>query len=110
MALKGRDPVRSKMVVNNNIIEQINTFSYPGGCISYQYEKGIIVSVTKFLQIMGIITRTLRPSQVQKHIRLKTYNTLVLPTLLYRCKTCAIRDNISRYEIYEENSKIHMAR
>jgi len=59
---------------------------------------------------MGIITRTLRPSQAQKHTRLKMYNTLTLPTLLYRCETCAIRDNISRNEIYEENSKIHMAR
>jgi hypothetical protein len=27
MTLKGIDPVRSKIVTNNNIIEQINTFS-----------------------------------------------------------------------------------
>jgi len=28
---------------------------------------------------MGIITRTLRPSQAQKHTKLKMYNTLTLP-------------------------------
>jgi len=61
---------------------------------------------------MGIITRILRPSQVQKPTRLKMYNTLVLPTLLYRCDTWVIGDNISRNEIYKESSKIrvHIAR
>jgi hypothetical protein len=59
---------------------------------------------------MGIITKNLRPSQAQKHTRLKMYNTLALPTLLYRRGTWEIRDNISRNEIYEKNSKIHMAR
>jgi len=96
MTLKGIDPVRSKMVINNNIIEQINTFSYPGCPILYQHEKDITVKVTIFLHIMGIITRTLRPSQVQKHTRLKMYNTLALPTLLHICETWEIRDNISR--------------
>ena len=59
---------------------------------------------------MGIITKNLRSSQAQKHTRLNMYNTLALPTLLYRCETWAIRDNISRNEIYKENSKTHMAR
>jgi len=45
---------------------------------------------------MGIITKNLRPSQAQKHIRLKMYNILALPTLLYICETWAIKDNISR--------------
>ena len=38
MAFKTRDSVRNKIVVNNNnnnIIEQINTFNYPGCSISY---------------------------------------------------------------------------
>jgi len=39
MAFKGRDPVRSKIVINNNIIEKINTSSYPGYYISYRNEK-----------------------------------------------------------------------
>jgi len=57
VAFKGRDPVRSKTVININIIEQINTFSYLGCCISYQNEKDVAVKISKFLQKMGIINR-----------------------------------------------------
>jgi len=40
---------------------------------------------------MGIINRTLKHSQVQKHTILKICNTLELPTLLHGCETWAIR-------------------
>lgn len=80
MAFKRRDPVRSKIVINNNIIEQINTSTYLGCSISYQNEK-----ISEFLQIMEIINVTLK--QVQKPNRPKIYNTLALPTFLYRCAT-----------------------
>jgi hypothetical protein len=44
MAFEGRDHMRSKIVINNNIIlEQINTFNYPGCLISYQNEKNILL-------------------------------------------------------------------
>jgi hypothetical protein len=92
MACKGRDTVRNKIVTNNNTIEKMNTFSYLGCSISYQYDKDITVKIAKFLQVMGIINRTLKPSQVQKHTRLQIYNTLVLPTILHRCETWAIRE------------------
>jgi len=35
MAFKGRDPVISTIVINNNIIEQMIALNYPGSCISY---------------------------------------------------------------------------
>jgi len=47
----------------------------------------VTVQISKFTQIMEIINITLKPSQVQKHKRPKIYNTLALPTLLYRCAT-----------------------
>jgi len=50
--------VRSKIVINNNIIEQINTFIYLGCCVSYQNEKDVAVKISKFLQITGISSRT----------------------------------------------------
>jgi len=39
-------------------------------------------------------------------------NTLALPALLCGCDTWAIReqDEVSGYEIYEENGKVHLAR
>jgi hypothetical protein len=36
MAFKGRDPARSKIVIDNKIIEQINSFNYLGNLISYK--------------------------------------------------------------------------
>ena len=50
------------------------------------------VKISKFPQITGIINRTLKPPQVQKHVRLKIYNTLALPSLLYGCETWSIRE------------------
>ena len=56
--------------------------------------------------------RPLKPSQVQKHTRLKIYNTLALFSLFYGCETWAIRDqdNVSGNEICEEVGKTNMAR
>ena len=38
IAFKGEDPVRSKIVVNNKIAEQVDTFGYLGVDISYTGE------------------------------------------------------------------------
>ena len=59
---------------------------------SYRNEKDAIVQVSKFPQITGIINRTLKPSQVQKHSSLIINNMLALPALLYGCNTWAIRE------------------
>jgi len=53
MAFKGKDLVRSKIVINNNITEQINTFSYLDCSISYHNEKDIIIKILEFLHTMG---------------------------------------------------------
>jgi len=72
------DPVRSNIVINSNTIEQVNTFIYLCSSTSQQNEKDNTVKISKFLQITEIINRTLKLSQVQKHTRLKIYNTLAL--------------------------------
>ena len=36
MAIKGRDPVRTKIVIDNKIIEQVNSFHYLVNMISYE--------------------------------------------------------------------------
>jgi hypothetical protein len=71
MAFKRRYPFKSKIVMNNNSIEQINMFNYPGCNVSYQNGNDITVKISKFLQLRGIINGTLEPSHVQKHTRLK---------------------------------------
>jgi hypothetical protein len=39
MAFKGRDPTRSKILINNKFIEQLDTFNYIGNLVSYEKEK-----------------------------------------------------------------------
>ena len=36
MAFKGRDPVRTKIVIDNKIIERVNLLNYLGNVISYK--------------------------------------------------------------------------
>lgn len=45
MAFKQRYPLKSKIVMNNNSIEQINTFNYLGCTVSYQNGNDITVKI-----------------------------------------------------------------
>jgi hypothetical protein len=40
MEFKGRDPVRTKIVIDNKIIEQVKSFNYLGNMISYEKRTG----------------------------------------------------------------------
>jgi hypothetical protein len=40
MAFNGTDPVRSQILINNNIIEHMNTFNCPGCTTAYKNGKG----------------------------------------------------------------------
>jgi hypothetical protein len=92
MDFKGTEPIRSKTVNENMILEQVNTFKYLGCNISYQEEKDIHSKITIFLQILGILSNTLKPNLVQKSTRLKLYKTLALPTLLYDSEIWKIKE------------------
>jgi hypothetical protein len=47
MAFKGQEPVRSKVCINNKILEQVNTFNYLGYYLSYEEEKDLNMKITK---------------------------------------------------------------
>ena len=51
MAFKGWDPVRTKIVIDNKIIEQLNLFNYLGNMISYEAEMGIDNKLNKFYKL-----------------------------------------------------------
>jgi len=68
VGFKGTDPLRSEIVMNNNIIVQLNTFTYLCCFVSYQIDNSITIRISKFLQIMGISNKTSNP--------LKSKNTL----------------------------------
>jgi hypothetical protein len=41
MAFRGKEPKRSKILIDIKIIEQLNTFNYLGTLVSYENEKDI---------------------------------------------------------------------
>jgi hypothetical protein len=113
MAFKRRDPTRSKMVINNKIIEQVNTFNYLGNLVSYEKEQDIDNKITKFLQITVIVNNTFKPKKVQKSTRIKLYTTLALPVLLYGSETWTVKSrqiqtDSSGNEVYAKDCKIYM--
>ena len=52
MAFKGGDPVRTKIVIENKIIEQVNLFNYLGNMISYEGELDIGNKLSNFLKLL----------------------------------------------------------
>ena len=86
MAFKGKEPVRSKIVLNNGTLEQLSNFNYLGCDISYRKGKDTINKIHRFQNICGTIHRTLK-NNASKSTRLKFYKTIAVPTLLYGCET-----------------------
>jgi hypothetical protein len=76
MAFKGRDPVRTKIVIDNKIIEQVNSFNYLGNMISYKRELDIEKKLNNYLKITGILNNVFRPQKALKKTRIKLYNAL----------------------------------
>ena len=55
MAFEGRDPVRTKIVIDNKIIEKVSSFNYLGNMISYEKEVDIDNKLHNYLKITGIL-------------------------------------------------------
>ena len=55
VAYKRRDPMRTKIVIDNKIIENINLFNYLGNMVSYEGELDIDNKLNRFLKITGIL-------------------------------------------------------
>ena len=63
MAFKGRDAVRTKIVINNKMIEQVNLFNCLGNVISYEGELDVDNKLNNFLKITGILNSVFRPQK-----------------------------------------------
>ena len=87
MAFKGRDPVRTKIVTDNKIIEQVNLFNCLGNKTSYEGELDIDNKLNHYLKITGILNSVFRPQKILKKTTIKLYNTLALPVLLCGSET-----------------------
>ena len=96
MAFRGRDPVRTKIVIDNKIIEQVKMFNYLGNMISYEKELDIDNKLLNYLKITGIINYVFGPQKSLKKTRIKLYNTSALPVLLYGSEAWTIKARDTR--------------
>jgi len=62
MVFKGRDPVRTKIVIDNKIKEQVSSFNYLEN-ISYEKELDIDNKLHNYLKISGIMNNVFRPQK-----------------------------------------------
>jgi hypothetical protein len=63
MAFKGRDPVRTKIVIDNKTVEQVKSFNYLGNMISHERELDTDNKLNKYLKITGILNNVFRPQK-----------------------------------------------
>jgi len=96
MAFKGLDSVRTKIVIDNKITEQVNLFNYLGNMISYEGELDTDNKLNNFFKITGILNNAFRPQKTLKKRRIKLYNTVTLLVLLYGSETWTIKARDAR--------------
>ena len=51
----GTDHLRTKIIINDETLEQVNQFTYLGCSISYQFSNDVDSKMTKFQQLIGTI-------------------------------------------------------
>jgi len=55
--------VRTKIVTDNKIIEQVNMFNFLGNMISYEGELDIDNKLNNFLKVTGVLNNVFRPQK-----------------------------------------------
>jgi hypothetical protein len=64
MSFRGRDPVRTKIAIDNKIIEQVDSFNYLGNMISFEKELDIDKTLHNYLKITCILNEAFRPQKL----------------------------------------------
>ena len=85
------DRLRTKIIINNETVEQVSQLTCLGCSISYQFSNDVEFKLAEFLQLIGNIKRTIF-KKARTETNLKIYNTLVLPTFLYGSENWTYKD------------------
>ena len=96
----GTDYLRAKIIINDEILEQVNQFTYLGCSLSYQCSNDGEFKLAKFLQLIGTTEKTIF-KKVRTETVLKLYNTLILPTFLYGSENWTLTASQRRIEAAE---------
>jgi len=77
----GTDHLRTKMIINDETLEQVSQFTYLGCSISYQFSNDVEFKLAKFLQLICTIKRTIF-KKVRTETILEMNNELASPAFL----------------------------
>jgi hypothetical protein len=66
MPFVGQGSIRSKIITDNTMLEQVNAFTYLEYKLSYDEEKDIALKINKFLHSLGILKNVLKPNLDQR--------------------------------------------
>jgi len=80
--LVGTDHLGTKIIINDETLEQVSQFTYLGCSTSYEFSNDVEFKSATILQLIGTVKRTIF-KKVRTETILTIYNTLVLPTFLY---------------------------
>jgi hypothetical protein len=79
--------------VDYRCLPQVKDFKYLGCEISYENEKDTQQKPAKCSQILGILNNALKLISVQKFSKIKAYNALALPILLFGSEIWTLTQN-----------------
>jgi hypothetical protein len=80
------DHLRIKIIINDEILAQVNQFTYLGCSISYQFSNDVEFKLAKFLQLIGTVPlRELFSGKWERKLFLK-YTTLKFYLHFYMCQ------------------------
>jgi len=57
--VRGLYGLRTKIIINDETLEQVNQFTYLGCSISYQFSNDVEFKLANFLQLIGTIKRAI---------------------------------------------------
>ena len=107
-------PEVSSKVCHVSFCQLGNSVSLPLGNllrgISYEKELDIDNKLHNYLKITGILNNDFRPQKTLKKTRIKLYNTLALPVLLYGSETWTIKARDARRITAAEMKYVYMRR
>ena len=81
MGFQGKEHMKTKIVINGKIIEQVRDFNYLGCNISYCERKDVNNKVNMFQRMCGTLSRTLK-GKTQLSTQIKFYKVMAVPVLM----------------------------
>lgn len=89
MGFLGTRHLRTKIVIEDKIIEQVSSFNYLGCNVSYCENNDVNNKINKFQRMCGTIKRTLSRKTL-KETQLKFYKVMAVPVLMYGSENWAL--------------------